>query len=119
MVALSGYLDDDEQALYIEESQALRPIVRLMVRRKKGKKKEKEAAYFCLVQVSNDADLRMEALKMISKSAGVPELRAQLLSIGAIAPLVQMMNVQDRSLVREEEVKRRERKVIVCAISLD
>ncbi len=83
VTALSCFLDDDEQALYIEESQALRPVVRLMV--------------------SNDADLRMEALKMISKSAGVPELRSQLLSIGAMAPLVQMLNVQDRSLVRRKE----------------
>jgi hypothetical protein len=67
-----------------------------------------QKGFFCLIvfvlQVSSDADLRMEALKLISKSASVPELRAQLLSIGAIAPLVQMLSVQDRSLVRETQL---------------
>lgn len=59
----------------------------------------RDGRLICFCQVSNDAELRLEALRMISKSVSVPELRAQLLSIGAIAPLVQMLNVQDRSLV--------------------
>ncbi len=76
--ALSCYLDDDGQVAYIEQTQALRPVVRLMV--------------------SSDSDLRMEALRMISKAASIPELRGQLLTIGAISPLVQMLNVKDKQL---------------------
>jgi serine/threonine protein kinase len=76
--ALSCYLDEDTQMAYIEQTQALRPIVRLMV--------------------SNDADLRMEALRMISKAAGIPELRSQLMTMGAISPLAQMLNVKDKQL---------------------
>jgi HEAT repeat protein len=76
--ALSAFLDDDDHAMYIEQTQALRPVVRLMV--------------------SQDAELRLEALRMISKAASHPDLQPQLQSIGAISPLVQLLNAKDKSL---------------------
>lgn len=78
VVALSNFLDDEHDATYIEQAQALRPVVRLMV--------------------SNDSELRLEALRMISKAASVPSLRLQLQSMGAISPLVQLLNARDKQL---------------------
>lgn len=76
--ALGNFLEDEQQALYVLESQALKPIVRLIV--------------------ASDPEVRMEALRMVSRAASVPELRQQLQSLGAVGPLVQLLNSNERQV---------------------
>lgn len=78
VTVFTNFLDTEEDVQHLERVQALRQIVRLMV--------------------SNDAQLRLEALRFLSKAASTRLLRSAMQQMGALAPLVQLLNTKDKQL---------------------
>ncbi len=78
VTVFTNFLDTEADAVHLEEAQAMRPVVRLMV--------------------SSDSELRLEALRFLSKAASLPSLRLSMHSMGALAPLVQLLNTKDKQL---------------------
>ncbi len=64
VTTLTNFLDTPEDAALVEQAQALRPVIRLMV--------------------SNNPELRLEALRLMSKAASDPNLRQVMQYMGAL-----------------------------------